>query len=465
MAKLTSQRQRQQPSPGHVPDSVGIEEVGHSIDHPSVFLYIYVAVCYLWSHVFGLMLLSMLMTMALFTALLERKPLPSAQNTPGDVFTVEVPQKLDKKQRKLTRKLEYYVQLEGYKLETHKVTTSDGFRLVLHRITVPGESAETQSKRYPVLLIHGLLQSSAAYCTSGPQSHAFTLLRNGYDVWLGNNRCGFTPDHAHLSSRNLSMWTWRIQEMGTLDLSALVDYVRHECGTEKIALVAHSQGTAETFIALARDSVPELGEHLSCFVAISPAVYAGPLLNRWFLRWIKHLPLAGYQFFFGFHSFLPIMMTMQSLMSNAVYATMGYLMFHFMFGWNDSLWDLRYRARELLYSPVYVSAQLMFWWLGRGGFGARGCIFHHERTDTPWFDSRFPPLLVVVPALDDIVDPHKLVNRLKTVEEKVMQRVEVCELEGFSHLDPLWARDAPHKVGLPMLDFISSTRPQGDWLV
>lgn len=456
---LFSRRRRQE----DVLESVSIDDAGHAHSH-SPFHYAYVAFCYVFSHLFGIMFLSMLMCLSLINAVLERSPLPTAKDTTGNTFTEDVSQKLPKKQRILTRKLEYYVELEGFALETHKVTTTDGFNLVLHHITVPGESSESKTQRYPVLLMHGLLQSSAAYCTSGPQSLAYTLVKSGYDVWLGNNRCGFVADHLNLKYRNLAMWEWSIQEMGTLDLQAHLNYVKGQRNVEKIALVSHSQGTTQTFLALSKDSIPELGQSISCFVALSPAVYSGELLRRWFLRWILHLPLGAYRLLFGYHSFLPIMLSMPQFMSNSVYATMGYLMFHFMFGWDDELWDLRYRARELLFSPVYVSAELMYWWLGPGGFSARGCIFRHEHTDLTWFDDNFPPLLVVVPEKDNIVNPYKFVERLEMVEKKVMKRVEICELKGFSHLDVLWARSVTQKVAQPMMDFIKDTRPAGDWL-
>lgn len=455
------------------PSSVSIEDTGHDSGDVSVLERVYIGICYLFSGLFSVFYLSFLMLCALITSISQpstnaarhledewNQPPASGPNT----FRGPSLPPLTKEQAVLTKDLRYYIKLNGYDLEQYTVTTQDGFNIELNRIVVPREDKETAERRYPVLMLHGLMQSSASFCTSGEHSLAFFLVKNGYDVWLGNNRCGFKPSHAHLKSRNLGMWSWRIQELGTLDLQCLVDHVRATRNVEKIAFVAHSQGTSQTFLALATDCLPELGPKLSCFVALSPAVYIGPLVGRWFLRFVKHFSLSTYRVFFGYHCFLPMMMTMSKLMSNRVYGYMGYAMFRFLFGWNDKLWDPRYRSRQLLFSPVYVSAELMYWWLGKGGFASRGCLFHHDSKDHPWFDSRFPPLQLVVPGADNMVDPYKLVTRIKEVEAPYMQRVEVTEIAEYSHLDVLWAANAIEKVGFPMLEFITSTRTEGNWL-
>lgn len=48
----------------------------------------------------------------------------------------------------------------GYPAEVHHVETEDGFMLELHRIPAPGKK--------PILLMHGLLDSSATWVMIGP---------------------------------------------------------------------------------------------------------------------------------------------------------------------------------------------------------------------------------------------------------------------------------------------------------
>lgn len=103
---------------------------------------------------------------------------------------------------------------QGYPLEEHFVTTADGYVLGLFRIprgageadgaeAGPGQSSQSGSSgsrssesttpspacRPPVLLLHGVLDSSAAWVLNRPeQSLGFILADAGYDVWLGT-RC------------------------------------------------------------------------------------------------------------------------------------------------------------------------------------------------------------------------------------------------------------------------------------
>jgi pimeloyl-ACP methyl ester carboxylesterase len=140
--------------------------------------------------------------------------------------------------------------------------------------------------KFPILLIHGLLQSAGAYCSNDDSSLAFYLCKAGYDVWLGNNRCGFKPKHTILDYSDPRMWAWNIRQMGVMDLPALTSRVLAETGFSKLGLIAHSQGTTETFVALAKEQRPELGDKLTVFCALAPAAYAGPLIGKaYFVSW------------------------------------------------------------------------------------------------------------------------------------------------------------------------------------
>ena len=72
--------------------------------------------------------------------------------------------------------------------------------------------------------------------------------------------------------------------MGVFDLPAFVDYIRGKTGFEKVALIAHSQGTTESFVALAKNQHPTLCDHISIFCALAPAVYSGPLIGKAYFK-------------------------------------------------------------------------------------------------------------------------------------------------------------------------------------
>ena len=168
----------------------------------------------------------------------------------------------------------YYARRVGLECEVFEIQTEDGFLIELwhiydlaehkhHDRRTPrspetfhdGHSSEEEAKsapKYPVLMIHGLLQSAGAYCTNDDDSLAFFLAKSGYDVWLGNNRCGFNPKHVLLNYNDPRMWAWNIRQLGVLDLPALISRVLDETGFEKLGLIAHSQGTTQTLVALRR---------------------------------------------------------------------------------------------------------------------------------------------------------------------------------------------------------------------
>ena len=56
---------------------------------------------------------------------------------------------------------------DGYPVETHEVVTEDGYILELHRI--PFGKNSPGRNRSPVLLMHGILSSSADWVLTGPE--------------------------------------------------------------------------------------------------------------------------------------------------------------------------------------------------------------------------------------------------------------------------------------------------------
>ncbi|GMF57434.1 unnamed protein product [[Candida] boidinii] len=211
--------------------------------------------------------------------------------------------------------LSYYVELLGHKLLKYVIVTEDGFALTLQRLVhadgVPGNSSEGKGR--PILLVHGLLQSSGSFITSGEKSLAVQLFKKGYDVWLGNNRCGFEPQNVFMSANDPQMWKWDIREMAKYDLPLMIDEVIKATGFQKISLCCHSQGTTQTFIALSKQYNIKIDKKVDKFIALSPAVFGGPLLReKLFIKFINSLPPSLYNVFFGINSFMPILMTMRT---------------------------------------------------------------------------------------------------------------------------------------------------------
>ena len=71
-------------------------------------------------------------------------------------------------------------------------------------------------------MIHGLLQSSGSFASSGKQSLAYYLYTQVTIYGSIINRIGFTPDETKVDTDEY--WDWDITEMARYDLPALMDF-------------------------------------------------------------------------------------------------------------------------------------------------------------------------------------------------------------------------------------------------
>lgn len=436
----------------------------------------------------------------------------------------------------------YYARRVGLDAERFDVQTEDGFIIDLWHIFNPREYkppsqasrgiqppdvfqnstsspryAETNraflegNKKYPILMMHGLLQSAGAFCANDDDSLAFYLAKSGYDVWLGNNRCGFEPRHTSLKPDDPRFWAWNVRQMGVMDLPALISRVLTETGFSKLGLIAHSQGTTQTLVALAKEQRPEIGEKISVFCALAPAAYSGPLIKKAYFRFMQLISPGMFRLVFGIHNFIEIMMFAHKVLPARPFSWMGYHVFSFLFSWSDSRWDRDLRDRMFQWAPSYVSAESMAWWLGRTGFATQKCILstreegqiedeedeeddavireyyadkephmterqklqrsltafrrgsisihqHDEgRGRFAWYDERFPPLALWVAGADDLVDGRRLLRRFERGREPHVNIVHQKIIEGYEHLDVIWAMDSIEKVGKEVREIIWRT--------
>ncbi|PHH87827.1 hypothetical protein CDD83_8361 [Cordyceps sp. RAO-2017] len=404
----------------------------------------------------------------------------------------------------------YYARRVGLDVETFQVRTEDGFIIELWHVYDPKEYTRQdeqnrgparptatptpkpgQKRKFPVLLMHGLLQSSGAYCCNDDDSLAFWLCKSGFDVWLGNNRCGFNPRHETLDYSDPRMWCWNIRQMGVFDLPALTSRVLAETGFEKLGLICHSQGTTETFVALAKEQRPELGDRLTVFCALAPAAYAGPLIGKIYFKFMRIISPGAFRMMFGVHAFIPFMMQMHRLLPPRIYGWLGYKVFSFLFDWSDTRWDRGLRNRMFQFAPVYVSAESMRWWLGRECFAKHKCILATKETTraedrmdesgggpgddsersaaaaaaaaaadssadsgpeqdqtgaTAWYDGHAPPFALWVCGNDDLVDGTRLLRRFDKGREPHVRVVHSKVIDEYEHLDVIWAMDAVDQV-------------------
>jgi pimeloyl-ACP methyl ester carboxylesterase len=272
------------------------------------------------------------------------------------------------------------------------------------------------------------------------------------------------------------MWAWNIREMGVMDLPALISRVLSETGFDKLGLVCHSQGTTETFVALAKEQRPDLGDKISVFCALAPAVYAGPLIGKMYFKFMRIISPAVFRIFFGIHAFMPLMMTIHLHLPGALYGAIGYRVLSFLFDWTDDRWERDLRNRMFQFAPVYVSSESMRWWLGRECFATQKCILatreegkmedvEDEEGDsegrdpgqTAWYDERAPAFAFWIAGSDHLVDGRRLLRRFARGREPHVRLVKAKIIEEYQHLDVIWAVDMIEKVGNEVKEVIWDT--------
>lgn len=157
----------------------------------------------------------------------------------------------------------------GYEAREYTVQTDDGYILGLHRIQK--RQRENGGKRVPVLLMHGLLLSSACWLDAGPGTGlAYLLAQDGHDVWLGNARGNYySRAHAFIDPGSSSYWQFSADEHGKYDLPAMIDTVLNETGAEKLNYLGYSQGGGTYFIMCSE--LPHYCDKAKVMVAIAPS--------------------------------------------------------------------------------------------------------------------------------------------------------------------------------------------------
>ena len=171
-----------------------------------------------------------------------------------------------------TTNLRYFIPF-SYPLETHKVTTEDGYILTLFRLQSKGSML---SGKPVVFLQHGLFNDANSWLMNGEKNGlGFILANAGFDVWMGNNRgTKYSRIHKTYTTSDPEFWDFSFDEFAEYDLPANLAYISLSTGTKKIRYIGHSQGTSQMFAALSDPKIrPKVAPYIAVYYALAPIVF------------------------------------------------------------------------------------------------------------------------------------------------------------------------------------------------
>ena len=138
-----------------------------------------------------------------------------------------------------------FIYNHGYNLEVHEVTTDDGYILSLWHLT---PKSATQKVAY---FQHGLTDTAWCFFQLESRSLPFLLMKEGFDVWLGNGRGNiFSLKHKTKDPNNSKsgFFDFSMDENVKYDLPATIKYIKSKTGGKKMSYIAHSQGSTIFFM-------------------------------------------------------------------------------------------------------------------------------------------------------------------------------------------------------------------------
>lgn len=291
------------------------------------------------------------------------------------------------------------------------------------------------------------------------RSLAFWLVDHGYDVWLTNIRSNYDAGHTHFGRDDPRFWAFGLKELA-LDLKDVVEFICEATGFARLAYIGHSQGSGSMYAALSPGLCPELGDRLSVFVALGPSVFAGPVLRRFpFSLMRRFRSRQWWSLVFGVKVYIPAIGLFHRVLPTWLFGHIAAALFAFMFNFNMALTPKRQLPKLFRTAAVSTSSELLYWYMA--AWAHRGCIFD-PRLEQPWFPPSFPPHSMFYGSVDMLVIGKPLADRLLTYERNV-DVLHCVELDGYEHLDFLFAHDAWRVVYPGILDSIEATIDDDDY--
>lgn len=339
--------------------------------------------------------------------------------------------------------------------------TRDGYLLGVHRLPFrKGEehgavrvNAGPDSIRKPVVYLHhGLLMNSEVWVciTEEERCLPFTLVNQGYDVWLGNNRGNkYSKKSTQFSPTSTKFWDFSIEEFAFHDIPNTIDYILDTTSQPSLSYVGFSQGTAQAFATLSIH--PGLNDKVNSFIALAPAMSPAGLSNGIVDALVKTSPDVLF-LAFGRKSILSSATMWQSILYPPIFVRLIDMSLAFLFAWygRNITVQQKLAAYPHLYSFTSVKSVVHWFQIIRNksfqmydddasnkfSIGASNRYYKVAKFPTRNIKT---PIVLVYGGSDSLVD-------IRVMLKELPRHTIATEIPHYEHLDFLWAQDVHTQV-------------------
>lgn len=360
--------------------------------------------------------------------------------------------------------------LFGYYAEEHVVQTGDGYLLGVHRL--PFRKGEEQNgvrvnagpesiKKPVVYLHHGLLMNSEVWVclTEEDRCLPFTLVNQGYDVWLGNNRGNkYSKKSTKHSPVSTGFWNFSMDEFAFHDIPNTIDYILDATSQPSLSYIGFSQGTAQAFATLSIH--PQLNDKVNLFIALAPAMSPAGLSNGIVDALVKTNPNVLF-LAFGRKSILSSATMWQSILYPPIFVRLIDMSLSFLFAWYGRNITVQQKLAAYPHLYSFTSTKSVVHWFqiirnksfqmydddstNRFSIGASNRYYKVAKFPTRNIKT---PIVLVYGGSDSLVD-------IRIMLKELPRHTIATEIPHFEHLDFLWAQEVDTLVHPHVLEALS----------
>lgn len=349
----------------------------------------------------------------------------------------------------------------GYYAEEHIVQTADGYLLGVHRLPFrKGEeqngtrvNAGPDSTHKPVVYLHhGLLMNSEVWVclTEEERCLPFTLAKQGYDVWLGNNRGNkYSKKSTKYSPTSARFWNFSMDEFAFHDIPDTIDYILNTTTQPSLSYIGFSQGTAQAFATLSIH--PGLNDKVNLFIALAPAMSPAGLSNGIVDSLVKASPDVLF-LAFGRKSILSSATMWQSILYPPIFVRLIDMSLSFLFAWYGRNITVQQKLAAYPHLYSFTSTKMVVHWFqiirnksfqmydddGSNKFSVGASNRYYKVAKFPTRNIK-TPIVLVYGGSDSLVD-------IRVMLKELPRHTIATEVAHFEHLDFLWAQDVDKLV-------------------